>query len=312
MKTELFDAYPGAKKGHQYTVKGLLKLAESYAQKQIEEEADLIEYYRQFRIMSRLLKNEKKVTTAEIDYYFWTTVPDMQLALRMGQEVFSDNVLGMESDDPIAEMFTKPKEKKKMRMEVNRVLAPRMRHISEAKEEDREAGDNIKDLVKQLRALHVHDVSYAGVYAKLVAILPVVASATAALPPISQTAQTAAIPAIQMTPYPNPPTNPVTYPKHQRDNQLQCFGHAGFLECQAIMGAVTVEAESEEEVEASLSRVQRQAMEIIDVDALEDSEDSEGDDDSENVDGGDTWMGLLELERLEENAGMAVTRLAGR
>ncbi|KAJ3884972.1 hypothetical protein GG344DRAFT_59937 [Lentinula edodes] len=48
MKTELFDAYPGAKKGHRYTVKGLLKLAESYAQKRIEEEADLIEYYRQF------------------------------------------------------------------------------------------------------------------------------------------------------------------------------------------------------------------------------------------------------------------------
>ncbi|KAJ4484317.1 hypothetical protein C8J55DRAFT_411932, partial [Lentinula edodes] len=59
MKTELFDAYPGAKKGHRYTVKGLLKLAESYAQKRIEEEADLIEYYRQFRIMSRLLKNDK-------------------------------------------------------------------------------------------------------------------------------------------------------------------------------------------------------------------------------------------------------------
>ncbi|KAJ3858706.1 hypothetical protein EV359DRAFT_17597, partial [Lentinula novae-zelandiae] len=65
MKTELFDAYPGARKGHRYTVKGLLKLAESNALKRIEEEADLIEYYCQFRIMSRLLKIDKKVTTDE-------------------------------------------------------------------------------------------------------------------------------------------------------------------------------------------------------------------------------------------------------
>ncbi|KAJ3899175.1 hypothetical protein F5879DRAFT_994024 [Lentinula edodes] len=31
MKTELFDAYPGSKKGHHYTVKGLMKLAEKNA-----------------------------------------------------------------------------------------------------------------------------------------------------------------------------------------------------------------------------------------------------------------------------------------
>ncbi|KAJ3905238.1 hypothetical protein F5879DRAFT_781791, partial [Lentinula edodes] len=65
MKTELFDAYLGSKKGHRYTVKGLMKLAEKNAKNRIDEEGDLIEYYRQFRVMSRPLKDDKKVSVDE-------------------------------------------------------------------------------------------------------------------------------------------------------------------------------------------------------------------------------------------------------
>ncbi|KAJ3870995.1 hypothetical protein F5051DRAFT_488235 [Lentinula edodes] len=249
-------ALAAAAKGHRYTVKGLLKLAESNALNRIEEEADLIEYYRQFCIMSRLLKIDKKVTTDEINRYFWygihkldrkeilgrielkdsafdrTTVPDMERVLKMGREVFNDNVLGMEMDDPIADMFTKPKKKKaKVIIAESSSESEESSDSSSEDESDEEKAkkktvkqdvrtkvvekprtDNIEDLAKQLQALHVHDVNYAGVYAKLVAISPVVASAIAALPPIPQAAQTAAIPAIQMTPYPNPPTNLATYP----------------------------------------------------------------------------------------------------
>ncbi|KAJ3924527.1 MAG: hypothetical protein NXY57DRAFT_969692, partial [Lentinula lateritia] len=357
--------------------------------------------------MSRPLKDDKKVSADESNRYFWyglhkhdrkeilgrielkdstfdrTTVPDMELAFKMGREVFSDDVLGMESDDPIAEMFTKPKKKKKGKVVVIESTSESEdvedSDSSESKESEEEKPkrkktvkqvvrtkivekpetDSVEDLAKQLRALNVQDVNYAGVYARLATISPVVAGAIAALPPIPQIVTTAAIPAVQMAPYPNRPLTPATYPNsieiqrnnYRRGNGMQrqapgplpadilCFfckenhlirdcthlpeylrtsrvSQIGRWFCwpdnhpqarrripsdpttdrQAITGAVTVEAN--EDTSASSSRVEGRVEEIIDVDAIEED--------------GDTWMEPLELERVEENVGMAVTRSAGK
>ncbi|KAJ3859448.1 hypothetical protein EV359DRAFT_68148 [Lentinula novae-zelandiae] len=293
MKTELFNAYPGSKKRHHYTVKGLMKLAEKNAKNRINEEGDLIEYYRQFRVMSRPLRDDKKVSVDESNRYFWyglhkhnckeilgrielkdskfdrTTVPDMELAFKMGREVFSDDVLGMESDDPIAEMFTKPKKKKKGKvvviestsesedvedsdsseseeLEEEKPKRKKMvKQVVRTKIVEKPQMDSVEDLAKQLRALNVQDVNYAGVYARLATISPVVAGAIAALPPIPQIVTTAAIPAVQMAPYPNRPLTPAMYPnliEIQRNNYRRAkylksdIGSAGLITIPKLVG----------------------------------------------------------------------------
>ncbi|KAJ3843698.1 hypothetical protein F5878DRAFT_527272 [Lentinula raphanica] len=262
LKDDLYDAYPGSKKGHRYNLKGLRKLAEKNGESRIEEEADLIDYARNFRVISKPLIADKKLTEVEADRYFWyglhkrdrkaimrrvelkdpdfdcTTVPDRELALRIGREVFSDDVLGMESDDPIADLVKKKDKKKKKKAKVvdssSESSSESSDSSSSSDSEDEKSKkkrmpkqevrttvvekppvDSIEDLAKQLRALNVHDVNYAGVYATLVNRAPMVASAIAALPPMQQQqpqTMMAALPTMQMAPYPNRNQQPVTYP----------------------------------------------------------------------------------------------------
>ncbi|KAJ3737839.1 hypothetical protein DFJ43DRAFT_978461, partial [Lentinula guzmanii] len=65
LKKDLLEAYPGAEKGHRFSVLGLRKLAQRQARKRIASENDLVKYYQQFQVMSTALKADNKLTDNE-------------------------------------------------------------------------------------------------------------------------------------------------------------------------------------------------------------------------------------------------------
>lgn len=140
LKTDIIGAYPGADKGVKYTRRHLEKITKANVSEEILSETDLLRYYQEFRPVAKWLETEKKISTEELDRYFWyglhptacvairqhievkepTYTRDkpltMDKVLEHGRYVYSDDTFDAEFDDLIATRLKKGgKEKKKSR-----------------------------------------------------------------------------------------------------------------------------------------------------------------------------------------------------
>ncbi|KAJ3806181.1 hypothetical protein F5876DRAFT_80961 [Lentinula aff. lateritia] len=171
LKKELLKAYPGAEKGHRFSVLGLRRLAQKQARKRITSENDLVKYYQHFQVMSAALKADNKLTDNEVNRYFWfgihqddrrdiltrlenqdrafdrKTVPTMQKAVEAGRVVFCDEAMDLDWDDPIAEIVSKDtKRKKKIGRERREVISS---EEDESSDSDDESDDEEEDRPKK-------------------------------------------------------------------------------------------------------------------------------------------------------------------
>ncbi|KAJ3764613.1 hypothetical protein FB446DRAFT_799474, partial [Lentinula raphanica] len=150
----------------------------------------------------------------------------------MGMRIFQDEAMGMDSDDAIEEeeeVVVKKSNKKKTKTkkipfldsddeddagdsgfddnsdeEDDKKKKKTVKQEVHTKVVEKAKVDSIDELARQLRSLNVHDVNYAGVYAQIASVSPLMASAIASLPKEIPSVTMSATPAMPMAPYPNP------------------------------------------------------------------------------------------------------------
>ncbi|KAJ3764540.1 hypothetical protein FB446DRAFT_656326 [Lentinula raphanica] len=71
LKEDMLDAYPGSRKGHQYTRSHLQRLANEHARKRLDDEETFADYHHKFCRIADRLTSDGRLTTEEAKRYFW-------------------------------------------------------------------------------------------------------------------------------------------------------------------------------------------------------------------------------------------------